>query len=129
MGNVYKRQNSWYIDLYVKGRRIRKKIGRSKRIAELALKDAEVKAAKDEYGFANKDISLDKFFVLFEDYSRANHQPKTTSRYKAVVDHFKSFLTTDLFCALICICSSGNSASEAHFRYLPTTYLMGHLYR
>ncbi len=94
MGNVYKRGSSWYIDLYVKGRRIRRKVGSSKKIADLALKDAEVKAARDEFGFASKDISLDKFFDQFIDYSRANHQENTTNRYKAVIDHFKNFLAT-----------------------------------
>lgn len=61
MGSVYKRDRFWYIDLYVKGRRIRKKVGTSKQIAMLALKDAEVKAARDEFGFTKNDISLDRF--------------------------------------------------------------------
>ena len=47
MGNIYKRGKIWYIDVRSKGRRIRKKIGSSKKIAELALKDAEVKIARD----------------------------------------------------------------------------------
>ncbi|HUV65635.1 MAG TPA: hypothetical protein VMW24_17195 [Sedimentisphaerales bacterium] len=42
MGSIYKRGKNWYIDLYVKGRRIRKKVGRSKDVARLALQDAEV---------------------------------------------------------------------------------------
>jgi integrase len=94
MGSVYKRGKFWYIDLYVKGRRIRRKTGSSKQIALLALKDAEVKAARDEFGFIRNDISLDKFFDLFLEYSRTNHQPKTTARYRAVVDHFREFLLT-----------------------------------
>ena len=56
MGNIYKRGKVWYIDVRSKGRRIRKKIGSSKKIAELALKDAEVKIARDEYGFGDNDI-------------------------------------------------------------------------
>ena len=48
MGNVYKRGKVWYIDVRAKGRRIRKKIGSSKKIAELALKDTEVKIARDD---------------------------------------------------------------------------------
>jgi len=95
MGTVYKRGKNWYLDIRVKGRRIRKKVGRSKKVADLALKDAEVKVAKEEYGFARNDISLDKFFGRFLEYSRANHRETTTSRYRAVIDHFNEFLNTN----------------------------------
>jgi len=94
MGAIFKRGKTWYIDIRVKGRRIRKRVGPSKKIAELALKDAEVKAARDEFGFSKNDISLDKFFDQFLDYSSANHRESTTSRYRAVIDHFKEFLGT-----------------------------------
>ena len=92
MGSIYKRGKSWYIDVRVKGRRIRKRVGRSKEIAVLALKDAEVKAAREEFGFAKDDISIDKFVERFLDYSRANHRPTTTSRYRAVIEHFQAFV-------------------------------------
>jgi len=92
MGNIYKRGKIWYIDIRVKGRRVRRRIGSSKRIAELALKDAEVKAAKEEFGFAQNDITIDKYMAQFLDYSRANHRESTTNRYRAVIDHFKEFL-------------------------------------
>ncbi|RKX30139.1 MAG: hypothetical protein DRP46_06085 [Candidatus Zixiibacteriota bacterium] len=49
----------WFVDYAYQGRRIRKKIGPSKRLAELALKDIEIKIAKQELGFAPSDISLD----------------------------------------------------------------------
>lgn len=79
----------------MKGRRVRKKVGTCKQIALLALKDAVVKAARDEFGFTRNDISLDKSLGLFLEYSRTNHQPKTTARYRAVVDHFKDNLATN----------------------------------
>lgn len=94
MGNIYKRGKVWYIDVRAKGRRIRKKIGSSKKIAELALKDAEVKIARDEYGFGDNDIALDKFIERFIEYSQANHRKSTTKRYKAVLNHFKGFIKT-----------------------------------
>jgi len=94
MGSIYKRGKVYYIDVRVKGRRVRRKVGTSKKIAELALKDAEVKIAKEEFGFAQNDISIDKFIEQFLDYSRANHQESTTKRYRAVIDHFISFLET-----------------------------------
>jgi len=72
MGSIYKRGKNWYIDVRVKGRRIRKRVGRSKEIATLALKDAEVKAAREEFGFAKADISIDKFVERFLDYISVN---------------------------------------------------------
>ena len=92
MGSIYKRGNVWYIDVRAGGRRIRKKVGSSKKIAELALKDAEVKIARDEFGFARNDISIQKFLEKFLEYSGANHTPSTFKRYRAVIDHFKRFL-------------------------------------
>ncbi len=92
MGNIYKRGKIWYLDIRVKGRRVRKRVGTSKKIAELALRDAEVKVAREEFGFSRNDISLDKFFEQFQDYSRVNHRKATTNRYNAVIDHFKAFL-------------------------------------
>jgi len=92
MGSIFKRGKVWYVDVRVNGRRIRKRVGSSKQIALLALKDAEVKAARDEFGFAKTDITLDKFIEMFLDYSRANHRESTTNRYRAVIDHFQRFL-------------------------------------
>jgi len=91
LGAIFKRGRVWYIDVRANGRRIRKRIGSSKKIAQLALQDAEVKIARNEFGFAQNDIFIDKFFEQFLDYSRANHQPSTYNRYRAVIDHFKHF--------------------------------------
>lgn len=92
MGSIYKRERVWYLDIRVNGRRVRKRVGTSKKVAELALKDAEVNVARDEFGFAKNDISVDKFVKRYHEYSRANHQPKTTERYRAVTDHLLEFL-------------------------------------
>jgi site-specific recombinase XerD len=92
-GVIYKRGETWYIDLRAGGRRIRKRVGSSKKIAELALKDAEVKVARDEFGFADKnDILITKFLEKFLEYSEVHHAPNTFNRYRAVTDHFKRFL-------------------------------------
>jgi site-specific recombinase XerD len=92
MGTIYKRGRNWFINIRVRGRRIRKRVGPSKRIAELALKDAEVRVARDEFGFTKDDILIDTFLDRFLDYSRTNHQPRTTARYRAVIDHLQAFL-------------------------------------
>ncbi len=92
MGNLRKRGNNWYIDFYANGKRVRKKVGKSKKVAELALKDAEVKVARNEYGFSQTEIAINEFFDKFLEYSQTNHSVNTTKRYRAVIDNFKSFL-------------------------------------
>ncbi len=67
MGQAYKRGDVWYIDFRANGRRIRKRVGRSKQVAELALKDAEVKVARKEFGFYQSDISVQQFIEKFRD--------------------------------------------------------------
>jgi len=71
MARIYKRGRIWYLDVSAGGRRIRKRGGTSKKVAELALKDAEVKVARKEFGFADKDMVLEKFLDQYLDYSRA----------------------------------------------------------
>ena len=92
MARIYKRGKSWYIDIRVKGQRFRKRVGTSKKVAELALKDAEVKAARDEFGFTKNDIAISKFLERFLEYSRANHSLSTTKRYRIVAANLQTFL-------------------------------------
>ena len=92
MARIYKRGKVWYLDVWASGRRIRRRVGTSKKIAELALQDAVVKAEREEFGFAKKDMSVPKFIEQFLEYSAANHRSATTSRYRAVTDHFQAFL-------------------------------------
>lgn len=58
----------------------------------LALKDAEVKAARDEFGFTKNDITIERFMAQFLEYSGANNSQATFIRYRAVLDHFVEFL-------------------------------------
>jgi len=92
MGRLYKRKDVWYIDVRAKGRRLRKKVGRSKRIAELALKDAEVKIARDQFGFSQNDITVDALIDKFLEYQQTHNRASTTRRYRAVVDHVRRYL-------------------------------------
>ena len=45
---VFNRGKNWYVDYAVDGRRVRKSFGRQKKVAELYLKNVEVKIAKGE---------------------------------------------------------------------------------
>jgi len=92
MGTLFKRGKNWYIDVRNQGRRIRKRVGTSKEVAELALKDAEVKIAKQEFGFYKPEVAIETFLAEYFEFSRTNHSVNTTKRYKAVIDNFRLFL-------------------------------------
>jgi len=63
MARIFKVKKSWYIDYKLYGKRIKKAIGRSKRIAELTLSEIERKIAR-----ANAREIL---YSLYEDESNA----------------------------------------------------------
>ncbi len=46
---VFKRNDNWWIDYYVEGRRRREKIGPSKKLAEMVLKKQMVEMAEGKY--------------------------------------------------------------------------------
>lgn len=92
MATLRERSGTYFIDYRVNGRRIRKAVGPSKKIAELALKDLEVKLAKNEIGFTTKDANLSNLFQEFLAYSRTNHAPNSQKRYGAIIRNFEAFL-------------------------------------
>ncbi len=84
--------NAYFIDYRVNGRRFRKGVGHSKKIAELALKDLEVKLAKNDLGFLKQDGAYQKLLIDFENYCKTNLAPNTRKRYKSIIDNFNHFL-------------------------------------
>ena len=92
MGSVRRRGDYYFIDYRVNGHRVRKKIGSSKKLAELAVHDIELKIARREIGFVEKDSDLDGLFDRFLRYSRTNHSPGTTKRYREILNNFRAFL-------------------------------------
>jgi len=92
MGSIYKRGKKWYIDLTVSSRRIRKAVGTSKKLAELAVKDLELKAMRKELDLEITDTTLEKLFDEYATYSRVNHAPASFQRYQNAVMNFRIFL-------------------------------------
>jgi site-specific recombinase XerD len=92
MARIYKRKDIWYLDFQYKGRRIRRKIGKLKSMAEFALKDVEVKIVKDELGILRKEINIDKFIDGYLSYIKVNKREKTAIRYREIIEHFKKFI-------------------------------------
>ena len=95
MATLRKKGNAYFIDYRVDGRRRRKSVGRSKKIAELALKDLEVKLARKELGFEQKDSTFHKLLLDFQSYCKTNLAPSTQNRYRSILDNFKRFLKID----------------------------------
>ncbi|HHT9126695.1 MAG TPA: tyrosine-type recombinase/integrase [Candidatus Brocadiia bacterium] len=79
---IYLKGKNWYIDYYVKGRRKRKKVSPSKKLAEQVLKDVHVKIAKGEYLgiYEEKKILFDEYAQQYLDYCKANKAASTYER-------------------------------------------------
>ena len=92
MATLRKKGNTYFIDYRVNGKRKRKTVGKSKKMAELALKDLEVKLAKGELGFETKDGTYTKLVDDFRAYVKTNVAPGTQKRYKSILDNFHRFL-------------------------------------
>jgi integrase len=76
---TYQRRGVWYIDYSFNGRRVRSKVGRSKKMAELALKEIELKKVKRKYlGITEpKQILFDALAKQYLDYSKNSKSSRT----------------------------------------------------
>lgn len=92
MARIYKRGKTWCIDYSISGRRKRKAIGHLKEIAQLALKDVEVRIAKERANFP-VDGKLVEWRKDFERHIDAHLQPRSAERYREAVEHFFEFLS------------------------------------
>ena len=104
MARIYqvagKKGARWYLDYQVEGRRVRKRVGKSKRIAELALADVEVKLERKEAGFAVKDRSLADFIGEYMVYAKGNKARKSCQRDEITLRHFTDFIKADKLSAV-----------------------------
>jgi len=92
VGTIYKRGKTWYVDYRTGGKRFRRRVGPSKKVAELTLKNIEVRLSQNDFTVVPNDKSLEMFLEEFMEYTRTNNSPATYRRYTAVTDHFKRFL-------------------------------------
>ncbi len=79
---VFQKNGAWWIDFYHQGKRIRRKVGPSKKVAEMALADVQVKMAKNDFlGVCEpKKILLKDFAAEYLEYSRANKAKRSHER-------------------------------------------------
>jgi integrase len=90
----------WYLDYAVDGRRLRKRVGRSKRLAELALADVQVKLERKELGFQAKDRGLSEFIRDYLAYSKSNKALQSYERDTFIIRNFTDFIKVDKLSAI-----------------------------
>lgn len=91
---VYQRNRVWYIDYSFNGRRVRKAVGTSKKMAELALKEIELKIVKGKFLRITepKKIVFDELCDEYLKFSKANKAPQSYRRDQVNVKNLlKSF--------------------------------------
>jgi site-specific recombinase XerD len=96
-GNVatlrQKSNGYYFVDYRINGRRVRKVLGRVKKLAELAAKEIEIKLERGQLGLdAPKDTDLAKLFQEYRKYSLTRHAPASQKRYRGIIDNFNRFL-------------------------------------
>lgn len=108
MPRIFKRKDKWYLDFTFRGIRYRKSVGKDKKIAQLILKDTEVKIAKGEFlGIVDdKKILFEDFAKQYLDYAKLNKAPSTyrTDFYRLnnnLIPYFKGKYLSQIDAALI----------------------------
>jgi len=75
---VFKRGKNWYADYTIGGKRKMKSFGQHKKMAELFLKDLELKQIRGELQIVEEKITVSEFFQRYIVYCRANKSAYTT---------------------------------------------------
>jgi site-specific recombinase XerD len=87
MAKIYKRNNVWYLTYYYKGKRYRKRISRSKRIAEIALGDLQVKIDREDIGLASgRNITFKRLAQEYLEYSKVNKSQSSCERDLLIIN-------------------------------------------
>ncbi|MGB3478410.1 MAG: site-specific integrase [bacterium] len=90
--SVFKRSNKWCIGYSLNGRWVRKIIGSSKKVAELAERDIRLKIAKGKYlGIVEQKISFEGLCKIYLEFSKAN---KTAQSHRRDIVSIKNLLIT-----------------------------------
>ncbi len=84
---LFKKNGAWWIDFYHQGRRIRRKVGPSKRVAEMVLADIQVKKSKNDFlGVCEpKRIMFKDFANEYLEYSKANKAKSSYERDASII--------------------------------------------
>ena len=89
---IFKKNDNWYIDYYVNGRRKREKIGPNKKQASIVLQKRKVQIAENKFLDVEEQgtIKLEEMGALFlENYSKPNK--RSWRRDEEIVNHLTDF--------------------------------------
>ncbi len=84
---VYQKGKNWYIDYYLHGKRKRRKVGPSKKLAEQVLKDVQVKIVKKDFlGIAeDRKITFHDFGKRYLDYAKTIKSSTSLERDEGII--------------------------------------------
>jgi len=93
MAKIYSRGGKYYVTYYFRGRRCRKSISSSKKIAELVLSDLKLKIDREEAGLLTRsDTLLSKLVKNYLEFSIATKAESSHQRDREILElHFLPF--------------------------------------
>ena len=87
MAKIYRRNKIWYLTYYYKGKRHRKRISRSKKIAEIALGDVQLRIEREDIGLSSgKNMTFDKLAEEYLKYSKAKKSLSSFERDLLIIN-------------------------------------------
>ena len=89
---VFKRGKSWYADYRVDGKRKMKSFGRQKKMAELFLKDVELKQMRGELKLVDDNATFKHLLSRYVEYSKINKSKRTVASDMSRWKRFSGFL-------------------------------------
>lgn len=92
---IFQKKGKWYIDFYLQGRRIRRAVGHSKRLAEKALKAVQTDIERGEYRFQKeKKTTFEHLAAEYLEYAKVNKKSWRTDEYnlKALKHNLKGMM-------------------------------------
>ena len=89
---VFKRGKNWYADYNICGKRRMKSFGEHRKMAELFLKDIELKELRGELKFVDDNIAFKDFLSRYIEYSRFNKARNTLVMNMSLWRGFSEFL-------------------------------------
>jgi integrase len=108
MSRIYKRGGTWYADFEYKGKRHRKSLAtRSKQVADLALKDIDVKIARERFDFSPPEkMRFDTFAQKFLEWYMVQNSEKSYQDYRnlfgsTIMPHFGQIKLPDITVEMI----------------------------
>lgn len=84
---IYKKGENWYIDYYLHGRRKRKKIGHSKKLADQVLKDVQTKIVKKDFLgiYDDQKVTFQDFSHKYLAYAETIKTSTSVTRDKGII--------------------------------------------